>query len=74
MSKLRISTHISQEANASVSLDGDTWTWVTQQCPRCAGMTLATNGVILRCPACEWSGAMVKHKPRTHKEHVYDEW
>lgn len=71
-SRVRISTHIAQEAAASVNLDGDTWCWVTQQCPTCGGMSLASNGVMLRCPACEWSGQVIRHK--RCEERVQDEW
>lgn len=74
-SRVRISTHTPEEpAQTSFVGRGETASDTGQQCPVCALRTVASNGVMLWCTQCGWSGQVVKHHPRKRKEHVFDEW
>lgn len=68
--------NIVTEANASVALDGDTWTETERLCPDCS-KPLASNGSVLVCAACGYMARVMdvyKRKPRKMKERVQDEW
>lgn len=74
-SRVRISTHIADDSpQASFVGRGETAWELTQQCPVCGLKTVASNGVMLWCTQCQWSGQVVKRKPRVRQERVQDEW
>lgn len=74
-SRVRIDTHIADDQPQTSFVGRGETAWETgQQCPVCGLHTVASNGVMLWCTQCNWSGQAIKHKPLQRKEHVFDEW